>query len=80
MTDSTAKAVYDLTYAYGVQLRFNGLLLHMLIAKNVMTEAEARLLLEETASKMPDDNVIVAQYAQLLREFQPVPPRKRIDP
>lgn len=63
------KAAFDLVRAMGSQMRFNGILLRLLIAKGVLNDAQARGLIEDVKATLPDDSPFHQLYDELLREF-----------
>ncbi len=64
------KAVYDLTYALGVQLRFSGMLTRILVERDILTLTQARLLIQDVASHLPEGNPHKQLYDELILEFQ----------
>lgn len=64
-----SKAAFDIVRAMGSQMRFNGILLRLLIAKGVLNDAQARGLIEDVKATLPEDSPFHPLYDELLREF-----------
>jgi hypothetical protein len=68
-TTEPRSASYDLTRAFAVQLRLNGLIFDALVKRGVLTREEAAGYIAEAASYLPDGNPFEPVFESLLQEF-----------
>lgn len=69
MPTEGTKAVYDLAQNDVYQSRFSALILSALVHKGLLTNSQARALIEDVLDKMPSDLAFRQVFVELKKEF-----------